>query len=90
MRHLNEIDKVVNHPSHYTFSKFEVIEVLQEWFPSDPLLWQIVKYVARAKHKGLYLQDLKKAEFYLKRAIAEAEREMLNVSTDNINQTTSL
>lgn len=64
---------MVNHPPHYTKGKYEVIDVLQDWFPAEPLLWQIVKYVARAKHKNNYVQDLKKARFYLDRAIKEAE-----------------
>lgn len=59
----------VNHPSHYTFGKYEVLDVLQDWFPTSPLLWQVVKYISRADHKGNKLQDLKKAEFYLKKAI---------------------
>jgi len=59
----------VNHPSHYTFSKFEVIDVLQEWFPDNPLLWQVCKYLARAKHKNNYIEDLEKARFYLNREI---------------------
>lgn len=63
----------VNHPSHYTFGKYEVLDVLQDWFPVHPLLWQVVKYVARANHKGSRLQDLRKAEFYLQRQIAELE-----------------
>jgi hypothetical protein len=63
----------VNHPSHYTFGHFEVIDVLQDWFPSSPLLWQVVKYVARAQHKGNMLQDLKKAQFYLNKAIEQLE-----------------
>ena len=63
----------VNHPSHYTFGRFEVIDVLQDWFPTNPLLWQIVKYVARAQHKGNMLQDLKKAQFYLNKAIEQLE-----------------
>lgn len=64
----------VNHPAHYTFSKYEVFDVLQEWFPTSPLLWQVVKYLSRAKHKGNYLEDLKKAKWYLKKEIREAEK----------------
>jgi hypothetical protein len=33
----------------------------------------VVKYVARYKHKGQPLKDLKKAEFYLKRLIKKQE-----------------
>ena len=64
---------LVNHPSHYTFGRFEVIDVLEDWFSDDPLLWQVVKYLARAKHKGNLLQDLEKAQFYLQRRI-ESEK----------------
>jgi len=38
----------VNHPNHYTFGRYEVIDVLEDWFPTDPLLWQVGKYIARA------------------------------------------
>jgi hypothetical protein len=64
----------VNHPAHYTFGKYEVIEVLQDWFSATPLLWQVGKYIARAQHKGNMLQDLKKAQFYLNRQIEELEK----------------
>lgn len=62
----------VNHPSHYTFGNYEVLPVLQDWFPKDPLAWQVVKYMSRYKHKGTPLQDLQKAEFYLKELIKNA------------------
>lgn len=62
-------NEIVNHPSHYTFGRYEVLDVLLDWFPSDPLLWQVGKYIARAAHKGAELQDLEKAEFYLKKRI---------------------
>ncbi|GHV86254.1 hypothetical protein AGMMS50230_18620 [Spirochaetia bacterium] len=26
----------VNHPGHYTFGKYEVIDVLEDWFPIGP------------------------------------------------------
>jgi len=66
------LDDLVNHPSHYTFGRFEVIDVLEDWFSDDPLLWQVVKYLARARHKGNLLQDLEKAQFYLQRRIESA------------------
>jgi len=68
--------EMVNHPSHYNFSKYEVIEVLDEWFSDNPLIWQVVKYLARAKHKGNELEDLKKAQFYLNRKIAKLENDL--------------
>ena len=67
---MNEKDNV-NHPRHYTFGKHEVIDVLEDWFPSDPLLWQVGKYIARAWHKENMLEDLKKAAWYLNRRIEQ-------------------
>jgi hypothetical protein len=66
----------VNHPAHYNFGQYEVIDVLDDWFPDSPYAWQIVKYVARAPHKGNELQDLRKAQFYLNRLIAKKEAEV--------------
>jgi chaperonin cofactor prefoldin len=65
----------VNSPSHYTFGRFEVIDVLEDWFPDDPLLWQVGKYIARAWRKDNALEDLKKARWYLDRRIARLESE---------------
>ncbi len=74
--YISEVDSVstVNHPSHYNFSRFEVIDVLEEWFPDDPLLWQVAKYIARAAHKGDMITDLEKAQFYLSRRISKCRR----------------
>lgn len=62
---------MVNRPPHYTFGKYEVLDVLQDWFSQEPLLWQTVKYLARAGRKGPMMEDLRKAEFYLKRRIEQ-------------------
>ena len=64
-----ETKDLVNHPSHYTQGKYEVLPVLMDWFKEDPLAWQVAKYLSRYKHKGTPVQDLKKAEFYLKELI---------------------
>lgn len=66
---------MIEHPPHYTFGKYEVIDVLEDWFPTDPLLWQVGKYISRAGRKGSRAEDLKKARFYLDRAILQAELE---------------
>ena len=63
----------VNRPAHYTFGKFEVVDVLEDWFSHDPLLWQVGKYIARSAHKGHQLTDLRKAGWYLARRIAQLE-----------------
>ncbi len=64
----------VNHPEHYNATKFEVWDILDEWFPSSPLLWNVGKYIARANHKGKPVEDLKKARAYLDREIARLEK----------------
>jgi len=65
----------VNHPPHYTFGRFEVIDVLEDWFPADPLLWQVGKYIARAGRKGNAVEDLEKAAWYLRRRIEKEKKE---------------
>ena len=67
------IIETVNHPPHYTFGKYEVIDVLEDWFPEEPHLWQVGKYIARAARKGDELEDLKKARWYLERKIKQLE-----------------
>jgi len=57
----------VNHPTHYTQGKIEVIEVIEDW-ELNYLEGNIIKYVARYKYKNK-IEDLKKAEWYLKRLI---------------------
>ena len=59
----------VNHPSHYTFSKIEVLDAIEEWGVNFHT-GNIIKYLLRAGRKTENpMQDLRKAEFYLKRLI---------------------
>jgi hypothetical protein len=62
---------VVNRPPHYTFT-IEVIDAIEAW-GLDFRLANVVKYVARAAHKGSQLDDLKKARWYLDRTIGKLE-----------------
>lgn len=55
--------EAVNHPPHYTGGEIEVIEVSRH-LPFN--LGNAVKYVCRAGLKGDELEDLRKAEWYLK------------------------
>ena len=66
---MEEVNRNVVKPVHYTFGKYEVIDILEDWFPTDPLLWQVGKYIARAGRKGSAVEDLEKAKFYLERKI---------------------
>lgn len=58
----------VEHPRHYTFGGIEVIDAIEAWSLGFHL-GNVVKYVARAAHKGSYLEDLRKARWYLDREI---------------------
>lgn len=66
---------LVNHPPHYTNNKWEVIEILQEFFPKEPLLWQCGKYLFRCLYKGDMVQDLKKMIWYANKRIELEENE---------------
>lgn len=61
------------HPKHYNTGKYEVIDVIEDWKLGFNL-GNVVKYLARADHKGTPTPDLYKALFYLNREIALRER----------------
>lgn len=63
----------VNHPRHYNEGGIEVIDAIEAWRLGFHL-GNVVKYVARANYKGKPLEDLKKAQWYLNRAIAKLEQ----------------
>ena len=50
----------VNKPAHYTKHKWEAIEILEEFFHSEPLLWQCGKYLLRCLYKNNLTEDLQK------------------------------
>jgi len=62
----------VDHPKHYNAGKYEVIDVIEDWKLGFHL-GNVVKYIARAEHKADALEDMKKARWYLNRAIELAE-----------------
>lgn len=58
----------VNHPLHYTTGKIETIDYIDaKGF--NYCLGNAIKYVSRAPHKGKYVEDLKKAIWYINHAI---------------------
>lgn len=58
----------INHPSHYTQGRIEVISAIEDWRLGYHL-GNVIKYVVRAAYKGHELEDLKKASWYLNRYI---------------------
>ena len=63
---------MVNHPPHYKSGGVETIDFI-EAKALGYHLGNVVKYITRADHKGNKLEDLKKAQWYLARAIEQAE-----------------
>jgi len=62
----------INHPAHYAFSAVEVIDAIEAW-QLGYHLGNAVKYIARAGRKGCAVEDLRKARWYIDRAIARME-----------------
>jgi hypothetical protein len=67
--------ETVNHPAHYggEDNPYEVIKVIEAWGLGFKL-GQVLKYIGRPT-KGNYLEDLKKARWYLNREITMLEGE---------------
>jgi hypothetical protein len=66
----------VRHPRHYNAGTIEVITVIEDWnlnFNTG----NVVKYLARAPHKGKHLEDLQKAREYLDFEIARVQRSLV-------------
>lgn len=56
----------VNHPDHYNSGKYEVMDVIDDaGFTEGFCLGNALKYILRAKHKENYMEDIKKAQWYL-------------------------
>lgn len=68
----------VNHPSHYETGKFECIEVMEEALGIEAVqgfcLCNAFKYIYRCRNKN-GIEDIKKADWYLKKLIEIEERE---------------
>ena len=67
----NHID-AVNHPPHYADKGIEVIDYIRDTLTPDEFvgycIGNVIKYVSRWRKKG-GIEDLKKAQTYLKWAV---------------------
>ena len=67
--------ELVNHPSHYNMGEIEVIDIIEDLIKdiNDPKVsfnvGQCLKYILRCPYKENICRDLKKADWYLDRAI---------------------
>jgi hypothetical protein len=70
LKHEEKIEDAVTHPSHYNQGRIEVIEAIEDW-RLDFHRGNAVKYIARAGRKDPLkeIEDLKKAIWYIERAI---------------------
>lgn len=66
---------LIDHPQHYGGEEnpYEAIKVIESW-NLDFALGNVVKYISRAGKKGSKLEDLKKAQWYMNRAVEQAEK----------------
>jgi len=77
MQTINVENDPVQHPAHYTSSRIEVLDAIEEWELTYGI-GNVVKYCARAGKKTQdKLQDLCKAKFYLDREIEKLQRDRL-------------
>ncbi len=72
-----EPNDIVNKPSHYTYGKIEIIEIVEQVTATYPIkiafsIGNALKYICRAPFKN-GVEDLKKAVWYLNRAIKKWE-----------------
>lgn len=75
----SEIDKA----SHYNQGQIEVIDFIKDQRLGF-VLGNVVKYVCRAPYKGCMLQDLEKAEYYLKRELRDRKRKESTLESGKI------
>ena len=61
-------EELVNHPDHYNKGKIEIIDAIEDW-DLNFCEGNVIKYVARHRHKGEPLRDLQKAKWYIERLI---------------------
>lgn len=69
---------IVNKPSHYTYGKIEIIDIVEQVTAAYPTniafsIGNALKYICRAPFKN-GVEDLKKAVWYLERAIKKWEK----------------
>lgn len=69
------MNDIINHPSHYTDGKIEVIDFIEEK-QLNFHRGNAIKYIARAgkKNKETEIEDLGKAVWYINREIQRLEK----------------
>ena len=75
---LNLTNDPVNHPSHYNHGRIETIDYIEDCLGKEGTvnycLGNVLKYISRANFKDNKEEDIKKAQWYLNRAIVIMEK----------------
>lgn len=66
---------MVNHPPHYIKGTYETLAVIEDvvQFYNGVDAWSagnVIRYLSRAPHKGNFVEDLKKAQFYMNNLVS--------------------
>lgn len=81
MSQTNQTHDPVNHPSHYTSGKYEVIDIIKDQLTPEAFrgfcLGNSIKYILRSgkKEGNPIKQDLGKSRYYLNAAIKSLEEQ---------------
>ena len=74
---IEPLEDTVNHPSHYTTGKVEVIDYIVDKLTKEQFegycIGNVIKYVSRYRHKG-GMNDLKKAKWHLNKLEEQHEK----------------
>ena len=65
---------LINSPEHYTAGGIETIDFI-EAKEVNYHVGNAIKYLSRAKHKGDYLENIKKAQWYINREVSRHEKD---------------
>lgn len=83
-KNLTKEPNMIEHPPHYNAGKFETIDVIEDIVKNYKdsfvayCIGNVLKYLSRSPFKGTFLQDLKKAQYYLNAAITYIEEKKEN------------
>ena len=69
--------ETINHPDHYKGNRFEAIDIIED-YELNFNLGSTLKYVLRAGKKNDVIEDLQKAEWFIKRELDKLITQRLN------------
>ncbi len=73
------MNDAINKPKHYTYGNIEIIDFIEQVVKYHPShlgfhIGNVIKYLSRAPFKEDYLENLKKAKWYLDRVIEKESK----------------